>query len=258
MNRSESIKEKLSLTEKMLLVYGKVKSIHKTGKIGLDKNDKDKGYKVVTHDEVTRVLHEAFAEVGIVCLPSQKSCIISEYQSVTTWNGKDTVKTGYKAEVTIEYTFINASDPKDTLTSVATAFAMDPSDKAIGKAYSMAVKMILLKTFMLESTDEEEARTTEDGTSYNETKAMPHKEPTRVPVTKSEPNGTLGNYKLMFTKRKGCTVEELYNEYDEKNGNTLRGLLFWLSTAKPPLSADALEFQQQAESYLKLKELTQK
>lgn len=84
------------------------------------------------------------------------------------------------------------------------------------------------------------------------------KEPTRVPVTKQEPNGTLGNYKLMFTKRKGCTIEELYNEYDEKNGNTLRGLLFWLSTAKPPLSADALEFQQQAESYLKLKELTQK
>ena len=93
---------------------------------------------------------------------------------------------------------------------------------------------------------------------HQETKTMPTKEPTRVPVTKQEPNGTLGNYKLMFTKRKGATIEELYNEYDEKNGNTLRGLLFWLSTAKPPLSADALEFQQQAESYLKLKELTQK
>lgn len=93
---------------------------------------------------------------------------------------------------------------------------------------------------------------------HQETKAMPAKEPTRVPVTKQEPNGTLGNYRLTFTKRKGCTIEELYNEYDEKNGNTLRGLLFWLSTVKTPLSADALEFQEQAESYLKLKELTQK
>lgn len=252
---SEQNKDKLSLTEKMLLVYGKVKSIHKTGKINMDK---DKGYKVVTHDEVTRVLHDAFADVGIVCLPSQRSCVISEYKIISVWNDKENIKTGYKAEVTVDYTFINASDPKDTLTSVATAFAMDPSDKAISKAYSMAVKMILLKTFMLESTDEEEARTVEDGASYNETKAMPAKEPTRVPVTKQEPNGTLGNYKLMFTKRKGCTIEELYNEYDEKHGNTLRGLLFWLSTAKPPLSADALQFQQQAESYLKLKELTQK
>lgn len=246
MNRSESIKEKLSLTEKMLLVYGKVKSIHKTGKIGLDKNDKDKGYKVVTHDEVTRVLHEAFAEVGIVCLPSQKSCIISEYQSVTTWNGKDTVKTGYKAEVTIEYTFINASDPKDTLTSVATAFAMDPSDKAIGKAYSMAVKMILLKTFMLESTDEEEARTTEEGTSYNETKAMPHKEPTRVPVTK-EPviMKDPGQYKMTFLKaHTGKSVADLHNSKE------LVGIISYLSRQEK-LSGDGVNFLANAKAYIK-------
>lgn len=257
---SEQNKDKLSLTEKMLLVYGKVKSIHKTGKINMDK---DKGYKVVTHDEVTRVLHDAFADVGIVCLPSQRSCVISEYKIISVWNDKENVKTGYKAEVTVDYTFINASDPKDTLTSVATAFAMDPSDKAIGKAYSMAVKMILLKTFMLESTDEEEARTAEEGTSYNETKAIP-KAPTRVPVTKQpedkqiKSGGALGSYVVQFSRVAGKTLDELYALPDNKDGTALDGLLAWTIASKQPWSPEMVEFKNQAESYLKLKKLTQK
>lgn len=241
---SEQNKDKLSLTEKMLLVYGKVKSIHKTGKINMDK---DKSYKVVTHDEVTRVLHDAFADVGIVCLPSQRSCIISEYKTVSVWNNKETVKTGYKAEVTIDYTFINASDPKDTLTSVATAFAMDPSDKAIGKAYSMAVKMILLKTFMLESTDEEEARTAEEGTSYNETKAIP-KAPTRVPVTKQQEEPVIikdpGQYKMTFMKAHiGKSVADLHNTKE------LAGIIKWLSNQEK-LSGDGINFLANAKAYL--------
>lgn len=242
---SEQNKDKLSLTEKMLLVYGKVKSIHKTGKINMDK---DKGYKVVTHDEVTRVLHDAFADVGIVCLPSQRSCVISEYKIISVWNDKENIKTGYKAEVTVDYTFINASDPKDTLTSVATAFAMDPSDKAISKAYSMAVKMILLKTFMLESTDEEEARTTEDGASYNETKAIP-KAPIRVPVTKQQEEPVIikdpGLYKMTFMNNyKDKTVAELYN------ANELEKIVFYLKK-QPKLTGDAPNFLANALAYVK-------
>lgn len=242
---SEQNKDKLSLTEKMLLVYGKVKSIHKTGKINMDK---DKGYKVVTHDEVTRVLHDAFADVGIVCLPSQRSCVISEYKIISVWNDKENVKTGYKAEVTVDYTFINASDPKDTLTSVATAFAMDPSDKAISKAYSMAVKMILLKTFMLESTDEEEARTTEDGASYNENKAIP-KAPIRVPVTKQQEEPVIikdpGLYKMTFMNNyKDKTVAELYN------ANELEKIVFYLKK-QPKLTGDAPNFLANALAYVK-------
>lgn len=242
---SEQNKDKLSLTEKMLLVYGKVKSIHKTGKINMDK---DKGYKVVTHDEVTRVLHDAFADVGIVCLPSQRSCVISEYKIISVWNDKENVKTGYKAEVTVDYTFINASDPKDTLTSVATAFAMDPSDKAIGKAYSMAVKMILLKTFMLESTDEEEARTAEEGTSYNETKAIP-KAPFKVPVTKQQEEPVImkdpGQYKMTFMNNyKDKTVAELYD------ANELERIVFYLKK-QPKLTGDAPNFLANALAYVK-------
>lgn len=242
MERSE---DKLCLTEKMLLVYGKVKSIHKTGKIDIDKS-KDKSYKVVTHDEVTRVLHDAFTDVGIVCLPSQKSCIISEYKIASVWNDKESIKTGYKAEVTIEYTFINANDPKDTLTSTATAFAMDPSDKAIGKAYSMAVKMILLKTFMLESTDEEEARSAEDGTSYNEIKSTP-KPPIRVPVTKRIAISSPSNYVITFSKHKGSTISEMHNKGE------LVGFVNWLRS-QHDLKKDALEFLENADAFLSTQE----
>jgi hypothetical protein len=101
------------------------------------------------------------AECGIVCVPTMYSCCVSEFERTKEWQGKVTSTKWYRADVEAVIKFINAEKPDECFESKAMAYAFDTSDKAIGKAYSMAVKSIYLKTFMLESTDEEEERVLE-------------------------------------------------------------------------------------------------
>jgi hypothetical protein len=57
---------------------------------------------------------------------------------------------------------------------------MDSSDKAMGKAYSMALKYCYLKTFMLESLDEEESRECES--TYKPSYNTPSKDDLATPA----------------------------------------------------------------------------
>jgi hypothetical protein len=59
---------------------------------------------------------------------------------------------------------INVENPEDSIESEWHGFGMDTQDKAIGKAYSYAYKYFLLKTFALETGDEDIEADREDFT----------------------------------------------------------------------------------------------
>lgn len=109
-------------------------------------------YKAVTHDNVTAVLRPELVEQGIVVETSQRAGrVIKEW---TTKNGA----LFHRYQGDYDVSFVNIEDPKDRATMSIQAHADDNADKAPGKSMSYATKNAMLKTFSLETGENEEGR----------------------------------------------------------------------------------------------------
>lgn len=111
----------------------------------------NQSYNAVSHDAVAGMLHPLLAEHGIVVFPS-----LTASESILGHTSKGSEKIRYEA--TYEVSFVNVDDPADRLVLEIQAHADDNGDKAPGKAVSYAVKMAMLKVFMLETGDNDESR----------------------------------------------------------------------------------------------------
>lgn len=120
-----------------------------------------RGYSAVSHDDVTRLIHMPLVNNGIFVELGVISSKLTPIETSSEYQGKQQIKTSYLAEVTIRATFVNVDKPEERFSVDSYAYALDSSDKAVGKAMSMATKYIYLKNLLLESTDEEEQRTFE-------------------------------------------------------------------------------------------------
>ncbi len=120
-----------------------------------------RGYSAVSHDDVTKLIHMPLVNNGIFVELGVISSKLSPLETVSEYQGKQQIKISYLAEVTIRATFVNVDKPDERFSVDSYAYALDSSDKAVGKAMSMATKYIYLKNLLLESTDEEEQRTFE-------------------------------------------------------------------------------------------------
>jgi len=145
----------MNLYQRINLIQLKISSVYKGAKVSMGNSG---SYNAVSHDDVTALLHQPIADVGIIAFPNMESADVESYETVKSYNGKDTVSTGYKVKVWASITFINMDKPDERITTKCFSYALDNGDKATGKAYSMAIKYCYLKTFMLESCDEEESR----------------------------------------------------------------------------------------------------
>lgn len=122
----------------------------------------------VSHDDVTALLHDPIAEAGIVAFPNMESAELEPFEVVKEYQGNKTVSTQYRVKVWVSVTFYDSDRPEISITTKCFSYAIDSGDKATGKAYSMAIKYCYLKTFMLESSDDEESRDNEK--HYNQPK----------------------------------------------------------------------------------------
>lgn len=142
-----------NIYQRMIAVQKKVQTVLKNETVKMSENDK--GYKAVTHDDVAALLHLPLAEAGIVLLPDIEKFSTSTFDKVNQW-GKSV--TWYRTDIEIICKWINADKPDDFIQSKGAAFALDTSDKSFAKAYSLAMKIVLLKVHLLESKDNEEQR----------------------------------------------------------------------------------------------------
>ena len=117
-----------------------------------------RGYTAVSHDDVTKLIHMPLVNNGIFVELGVISSKLSPLETISEYQGKQQIKTSYLAEVTVRATFVNVDKPEERFSVDSYAYALDSSDKAVGKAMSMATKYIYLKNLLLESTDEEEQR----------------------------------------------------------------------------------------------------
>lgn len=148
---SEIIKK--NIYQRIIDVQKKVTSVIKNETVKMYENDK--GYKAVSHDDVSEALHLPLAEAGIFMLPD-----VIEYKnsSFLKKNKNGYEVEWYRTDIKIKVKWINVDDPNDFFESTGAAFALDTSDKSFAKAYSLALKIVLLKVHLLESRDEEEER----------------------------------------------------------------------------------------------------
>jgi hypothetical protein len=142
-----------NIYQRMADVQLKVQTIQKNETVKMYENDK--GYKAVTHDDVAAALHKPLAECGVFMLPdvmeysTQQFDKENQYKKIVTW---------YRTDIKIKCKWVNIDKPDDFIESSGGAFALDTSDKSYAKAYSLALKIILLKVHLLESRDGEETR----------------------------------------------------------------------------------------------------
>jgi hypothetical protein len=132
-----------------------VKSVHKGSTVKI--NEKA-SYTAVSHDDVTALLHDPIARVGIVAMPRMETCELEIIEQSKNYQGQVTVSKNYLVKVWASVTFFNSDNMTEQFQTQCFAYALDSGDKATGKAYSMAIKYCYLKTFMLESLDDEESR----------------------------------------------------------------------------------------------------
>jgi hypothetical protein len=95
-------------------------------------------YSTVSHDAVTKALHDAIQENGIVYYPQM---LVAE-------------QNGNRTEARVIVRFANMDEPSDFIDVPSIGYGIDDQDKGPGKAISYAVKYALLKTFGLETGDD--------------------------------------------------------------------------------------------------------
>ncbi len=144
-----------NLYQKINDIQKQVKSVHKGGTVKI--NEKS-SYSAVLHDDVTGLLHDPIANAGIVAMARMETCELESFEVQKSYNGQTTSSRSYMVKVWASVTFMNSDNPTEKFQTQCFAYAIDSGDKATGKAYSMAIKYCYLKTFMLESCDDEESR----------------------------------------------------------------------------------------------------
>lgn len=150
--QSNTHDQKMNIYQRMTAVQKAVKSVDKNEHVQMKEGEK--GYKAVTHDDVAAALHEPLANAGIFMLPNVTKYSFSNFEI----NGKYGPKTWYRTDLEINVKWINVDNPSDFIESTGAAYALDSSDKSFAKAYSLALKIVLLKVHLLESRDGEEER----------------------------------------------------------------------------------------------------
>jgi len=161
-SKSEELKsslEKMNIYEKINAVMVEVTGVVK----GADIKAGAGIYKAVTHDDVTRTLRATMIKYGLVAVTDVMNCEVKE----ETLKGKFD-KQIFTAKVDVQVVITNMHKPEEKVTSRSSGFSFDTQDKAVGKAISYAAKYSFLKSFMLESFDNEEDRIQSDNKSNPE------------------------------------------------------------------------------------------
>ena len=108
-------------------------------------------YKAVTHDKVVSVIRASMVENGLVVEVTQTAG-----RMLVMRDGVNIKMHLYEGEYDVS--IVNSENPSERVTVHVHAHANDNGDKAPGKAMTYATKMALLKSFSLETGEDDESR----------------------------------------------------------------------------------------------------
>jgi hypothetical protein len=131
-----------NIHQKMLDVMNAVEKIPKRG------HNKFHNYDYATESDVLEGVRGALVEQGLMVYPSCRE------DTTTQRTSGDKVTT--ERRVLMDFTFVNAADPSETMVVTFPGDAHDVGDKAIYKALTGAEKQAMMKTFMIPTGDDPE------------------------------------------------------------------------------------------------------
>lgn len=137
-----------SLLERIAWVRNRVSTLAKDSTVDTGRGG---SYKAITHDKVTKYLRPYLVRAGIIHWMT-----LVEHSECDTGQVTQSGKRITQHRATFEITF--SSPTADVLTLRVVAYADDFGDKGPGKAQSYAMKIALMKLFMLETGEDEEER----------------------------------------------------------------------------------------------------
>jgi len=141
----------MSEENKPLNIYQRINEVRKAVSF-IQKDATVQTYKAVTHDNVTAVLRPHLVEQGIVIGVDQLAGKVLQFRDVAA----DIKQHLYRGDYQVR--FINMDNPQDFFAVKIQSHAADTADKAPSKCISMATKYAMLKTFSLETGENEEGR----------------------------------------------------------------------------------------------------
>ena len=138
-----------------LNIYQRINAVMRA--VAYVQKDKDvtgggQNYKAVTHDKVVSVIRGEMVKAGIVMTVAQSAGEILIQRDTT----KDVKMHLYSGTYIGRFCCIDK--PEDAVSLQIMAHAADNGDKAPGKCITYATKALILKTFMLETGEDEESR----------------------------------------------------------------------------------------------------
>lgn len=207
-----SVNQKMNLHQKLNQIMKEIQGIKKDKTIEVSQN---RSYDVVTHDNVSSLLHKPFADIGILAIPDMENVEIEILEKEKEYSGKLQKSNEYLAKVWCSLEFINVDEPTQSIKTRTFAYAFDSSDKATGKAYSMAIKYAYLKTLMLESYDDEESREVDHGkTNFKQSSYQKNERPGKTMLENGPSPSQVSYLKTLIDQKK-------YKEPVDWNGMTM-------------------------------------
>jgi len=111
------------------------------------------GYKAVTHDDVTAMVRPHLIKAGIDTVQTLANSKFEDTGQKTKSGTPIFLYTGV-----YDISLVNVDNPEDAVISHVEAQALDFGDKAPGKAMSYGKKYVYLKSFDIETGEDEESR----------------------------------------------------------------------------------------------------
>ena len=139
----------LNIYQRINWVREQIGYVQEDAKVGYGNNT----YSAVSHDAVTANLRPFLIKGGIVVRQTLLTAAVVDSGS-TTKSGITIIR----YEAMYQMTFINVDNNADFFSVDIEAHALDSGDKSPGKACSYSMKYALLKTFSIETGEDEESR----------------------------------------------------------------------------------------------------
>lgn len=204
---------KLNLHQKMVEIRRTVEF--------LKKENQGHGFKFVSSSQTLLAVKEKMDELGVLLLPSVDGHTVSPH---TTSGGKS----WYFTEIDLEYSWINAEDPKDREVVKWYGQGLDDGEKGVGKAFTYAEKYLMLKTFNI-PTDKDDPDASKPPSEQDKKKAEGEAKKTVIQMTKdlavkgTTPEKTSAWWKanskniVALPKKFQDQITKDFNDYKKKN-----------------------------------------
>jgi hypothetical protein len=226
------MKRCLNMTE--LNIYQKLVEVRKSVPY-LQKEAKGQQYSYVGSSQVLAAVRAKMDELGLFLSVKVVGHNVTGDTVENDNNGKVKRTTTYFTELDLEFTWINADKPEETLTVPFYAQGVDiAGEKGVGKALTYGEKYFLLKTFNI--------ATDKDDPDHFQERSETYRKP--EPITSQEV-GTLKTKALEFAGLRGKTIEDVYIALNVANIETLTSkeakeliakLTGWIASAKKEIA----------------------